>query len=266
MTYAKSKRNGRGLLACVWTCALVLALLAVVSTSSVGAYAATYASRDPQVLFLDAATGSELTSTMDLFDAAYVNASGQTVVASADGDKVIAPGTHGAYAFAVRNSGGTQATYKVWAEAEQNGTNIAIPLTLSLTSGDATCANMADAGELAPGKSAVYRIAWAWPFEEGAAADANAADANANADDAAEPAITTADARDTALGNAAVTRRATYKVTVHMTAQADYPERGGRAPQTGDTTNLLVPAAIAIVAVVLIVIALVVRRRNKEGR
>lgn len=266
MTYAKSKGNGRGLLACVWACALVLALLVVVSASSVGAYAATYSARDPQVLFLDAATDTELTSTMDLFDAAYVNASGQTVVASSDGEKVVAPGTSGSYDFAVRNSGGTKATYKVWAETEQSGTTIAIPLELTLANGSTACDNLADSGELAPGKSAVYRIAWTWPFEDAAEQDAaangtTASDANADA-----ATLTTADARDTALGDIAATRRASYKVTLHMTAEADYPARTGRAPQTGDTTNLAAPAIIAAVAVVLIVVALIVRRRNKDGR
>ena len=272
MTYAKSKGNGRGLLACVWACALVLALLVVVSASSVGAYAATYAARDPQVLFLDAATDTELTSTMDLFDAAYVNANGQTVVASSDGEKVVAPGTSGSYDFAVRNSGGTKATYKVWAETEQNGTTIAIPLELTLANGSTACDNLTDAGELAPGKSAVYRIAWTWPFEDAAEQDAAASDAAASdaaTSDAADTnaaTLTTADTRDTALGDIAATRRASYKVTLHMTAQADYPARTGRAPQTGDTTNLAVPAIIAAVAVVLIVVALIVRHRNRDGR
>ena len=100
-------KDARRLLARVWTCVLVLALLAVLSVSSVGAYAATYASRDPQVLFLDAASGQEVTQTMDLFQNAYVNDQGQTVVASEDGSKVVAPGTSGSYSFAVRNSGAT---------------------------------------------------------------------------------------------------------------------------------------------------------------
>ena len=250
MSATTHNRGGRRVLAGVWTCALVLATLVVVSLSSVGAQAATYASRDPEVLFLDAATGNELTTTMDLFKNAYVNASGQTVVASADGTKLVAPGTQGSYEFVVRNSGGQPAAYRVWAETAQAGTTQAIPLTVSLASGASTCADLADAGDLAPGKSAVYRIDWSWPFEQGATSELRQA----------------TDERDTALGNESVNRRATYTVTLHMQAEADYPERSDRAPQTGDTS---VPAvaveAILALGVLLVLLGMAVRRRNREG-
>ncbi len=249
MSATAHNRSGRRVLAGVWTCALVLATLVVVSLSSVGAQAATYASRDPEVLFLDAATGSELTATMDLFNNAYVNASGQTVVASADGTKLVAPGTQGSYEFVVRNSGGQPATYRVWAETAQDGTTQTIPLTVSLASGATTCADLADAGELAPGKSAVYRIDWSWPYEQGATAELRQA----------------TDGRDTALGNESASRRATYTVTLHMQAEAEYSERGGHAPQTGDTSApLAVLAAILTVGLLLVILGIVVRRRNGE--
>ena len=249
MSNASSRRNANRTLTRVWTCVLVLALLAVVSLSSVGAYAATYASRDPEVLFLDTATEQELTSTMDLFKNAYVNASGQTVVASADGTKIVAPGTSGSYEFAVRNSGGQPATYRVWAETEQAGTTQVIPLQVSLASGQRACQNLADAGELAPGNSAIYSIAWEWPFEEGQTTEARAA----------------SDVRDTTLGNAAATARASYTVTLHMTAEADYaPANGGTAPNTGE--QAMPVALLVIAAALLIVVAVFMRRRNKDDQ
>lgn len=250
MKNAPCNRDGRRLLARVWTCVLALALLAVLSVSSVGAYAATYASRDPQVLFLDAASGQEVTQTMDLFQNAYVNAQGQTVVASEDGSKVVAPGTSGSYSFAVRNSGGQPATYRVWAETTQDGATIAIPLDVALTSGSSTCANLADAGELEPGNSAIYAISWQWPFEEGK----TAAD------------LAATDSRDTALGNQAVARRATYTVTLHMQAEAEYPpaqSAGGRAPFTGEQVMpVAILGACGLLLVVLAIIAVIRNRRE----
>lgn len=242
-------KDGRRLLARVWTCVLVLALLVVLSVSSVGAYAATYASRDPQVLFLDAATGQEVTQTMDLFQNAYVNAQGQTVVASEDGSKVVAPGTSGSYSFAVRNSGGLPATYKVWAETAQDGATIAIPLDVALTSGSSTYANLADAGELEPGNSAIYAISWQWPFEEGK----TAAD------------LAATDSRDTALGNQAVARRATYTVTLHMQAEAEYPpaqNAAGRPPFTGE--QLMPVAILGACGLLLVVLAIIAVIRNRR--
>ena len=253
MKNAPRNKDGRRLLARVWTCVLVLALLVVLSVSSVGVYAATYASRDPQVLFLDAATGQEVTQTMDLFQNAYVNAQGQTVVASEDGSKVVAPGTSGSYSFAVRNSGGQPATYKVWAETTQDGASVSIPLDVALTSGSATCQNLADASELDPGNSAIYAISWQWPFEEGQTPATLAA----------------SDARDTNLGNQAAARRATCTVTLHMQAEAEYPpaqSAGGRAPFTGEQ---VMPVAILVVCgLLLLVVAVIaaIRNRREERR
>lgn len=246
MNNATNRRDSRRL-ARIWTCALVLALLCVISSSSVGAYAAGYASRDPEVLFLDAASGTELTSTMDLFRNAYVNDEGQTVVASDDGSKVVAPGTSGSYEFAVRNSGGTAATYKVWAEASQDGADVRIPIQISLTNGSRTCENLADVGKLSSGSSAVYRIAWEWPFE-GRGADGSV--------------LRSADARDTALGNAAAARRASYSVTIHLAAEADYPVRdGGAAPSTGDTALPAWP--FALLAAIALAAAVILRGRKR---
>lgn len=245
MTYAKSNEGERSLLACVWACALALVLLVALSTSSVGAYAATYASRDPEVLLIDASTGAEVSKTMDLFSSAYVNSSGQTVVAASDGQKVVAPGTQGSYAFAVRNSGGTQARYKVWAEASQNGNDSVIPLELNLSNGNRGGDSLSDAGELAPGDTAVYRIGWEWPFEAG-------------------PEL---DARDTALGQSAAAHKVAYSVTVHMQAEADDGVvAAGDMAATGDNMPIAMFAALIGVALAAFVaVAFVLRRRQAEG-
>lgn len=250
MSNASHTNKPRRMLVRVWVCALVLSLLTIVSVSSVGAYATAYVSRDPQVLFIDAASGKEVASTMDLFQNAYVNEKGETVVASADGTKIVAPGTSGSYEFAVRNSGGQPATYQVWAEVSQDGTTQIIPLKVDLKSGQASCENLSDQGELAPGKSALYSIAWCWPFEEGQTGEVRAA----------------SDERDTRLGDEAA-RRASYKVTLHMIAQAEYPAKDGgkHMPGTGDAVRPWLLLALAVLGMVLVAVGVYARRRNNRG-
>ena len=252
MSNATHTTNARRTLMRVWVCALVLGLLTVVSVSSVGAYAVTYASRDPQVLFLDTSTGKEVTSAMDLFKNAYVNAQGETVVASSDGNKIVAPGTSGSYEFAIRNSGGQPATYQVWAETSQNGTTQVIPLQVKLKSGQTSCKDLSDTGELAPGKSAIYSIAWQWPFEEGQAASAR----------------TASDERDTQLGDEAAAHRASYNVTLHMSAQAETPAKGTgkHMPGTGDTMRPRLLLAIAVLGMVLVLVRIRRCRAGEDGR
>ena len=120
---------------------------------------------------------------------------------------------------------------------------------MALTSGSSTCTNLADAGELEPGNSAIYAISWQWPFEEGQTA----------ADFAAT------DSRDTALGNQAAARRATYTVTLHMQAEAEYPpaqNASGRAPFTGE--QLMPVAILGACGLLLLVLAVIAVIRNRR--
>ena len=51
-----------------------------------------------------------------------------------------------------------------------------------------------------------------------------------------------------------------------MQAEADYPERSDRAPQTGDTSVPAVAvAAILVLGFLLVLLGMAVRRRNREG-
>ena len=247
-THIAGKRHT---LMCVWVCALVLVLLTFVSASGVGAYAAPFASRDPQVLFIDTVSGNEVTDTMDLFQSAYVNEKGETVVASSDGTKVVAPGTSGTYEFAVRNSGGQPATYRVWAETSQNGTTQIIPLQVSLKSGRSACEDLSDSGQLDPSKSAIYSIAWQWPFEQGDS----------------DLARTASNESDTNLGDKAAAHRVSYKVTLHMTAEADYPAKASKKhmPGTGDAFRPAVLLALIALGVVLVLAGIGIHRRSTRG-
>ena len=189
-------------------------------------------------------------TSVELFSNSCINAAGTTTVAAADGRKVIAPGTSGAYTFALRNTGTTPLTYRVWVEVTQDAGSLVIPLDVRLTKGaqltrtvDEAAAGalpgLADSGALETHANALYTLSWIWPFDED-------------------------DARDTALGQAAAGRDLTCTVTIHARAEAtpgagDEPGSNGAGagvggqgvPKTGDLTISAWPLAAGGAALVL---------------
>ena len=182
-------------------------------------------------------------TTIDLFSNSYVNDAGQTTVASADGDKLIAPGTSGAYTFALRNTGTVLLDCRVWIETEQGGSSAPIPVSLALAAGsDRTpstealtqdsCDGLSEAVCLPARATALYTLSWIWPF---------------NADDDA----------DTVLGDEASLRDVSYTVTIHTQASADVSADNGSSsrpngthptsavPRTADFTPNAAPLAFA---------------------
>ena len=207
--------------------------------------------------------------SVELFSNSYVNAAGTTTVAAANGRKVIAPGTSGAYTFALRNTGTTPLSYRVWVEVTQDAGSLVIPLDVRLTKGaqltrtvDKAAAGalpgLADSGALETHANALYTLSWIWPFDED-------------------------DARDTALGQAAAGQDLTCTVTIHAQAEAtpgagDEPGSNGSGtgtgaggqgvPKTGDLTISAWPLAAGGAALVLAgagLSSLVVRRRAHDA-
>ena len=199
-------------------------------------------------------------TSVELFSSSYINAAGQTTVASADGSKLVAPGTSGAYTFALRNTGTVPLTYRVWVEVSQDAGSLVIPLDMRLTAGqgktrtvDEAAASalpgLADEGQLASRTTALYTLSWIWPFD----AD---------------------DARDTALGQAAAGRDLTCTVTIHAQAVADTSGSGADAgncqagvPKTADFTIDPSPLAAAGASLALAgALALRSRGRRRTSR
>lgn len=186
---------------------------------------------------------------IDLFASSYLNAAGDATVASSDGSKVIAPGTSGAYTFALRNTGTVPLDCRVWVEVAQDADGMDIPLKLTLTGDGSSQEGLSASAALASHASAVYTLAWEWPFE---------------ADDEG----------DTALGQTAASKPLTYTVTVHTQASADVdaslapgagrPGAANAVPKTADLTfDVSTTATFALAGVALLLMGAGILRRSR---
>ncbi len=207
--------------------------------------------------------GKQVWSTqtkVDIFQAEYKNAEGETTVQSEDGSKVIAPGSEGSYTFQLKNSGAYKADYKVWVEATLSDPAMNQPIQSRMSGRgqwllggsqgwkQALDLNgVSQSGTLAAGKSADYTIYWQWPYEQGI------------------------DETDTSLGDQAVDRDLQYTITIHTMATSDEGgngKKGGNglihAIQTGDTSHILLWTLILVGSLAFLAGLLLGRKRRKD--
>ncbi len=199
-------------------------------------------------------------STIELFRAEYENESGEITVKSADGDKVIAPGTTNSYYFDIKNVGDTGIAYVADMEVNVSftvdGVSQSIPLEVrmydlygSYVIGSseefapiAALDGKVEKGGLGTGNYMRYTLEWRWPFEGN-------------------------DELDTLLGNLAanteVDAEIAVEIVINLTASED-PSQTGGAPQTGDDSKIPLLVAGCVGAMVLMVILLFMRRRERE--
>ena len=150
----------------------------------------------------------ETKTDIDLFKSSYVSGTGKTTVASANGDKLIAPGTSNLYRFALKNTGNIVLHYTLALSGMDELTNKNIPMQVRLSHGDewlvgssdsfgavADLANVAKVSNLAPGKTDVYILEWCWPFDGGN------------------------DAGDVLLGSVSVSTDTAFSMTISTTAE-----------------------------------------------
>lgn len=204
-------------------------------------------------------------TAIELFQTEYKNADGSVTAESADGKKILAPGTGGSYTFRLKNTGKSTADYKVWVETGLSDQMTDVPLEAKM-SGDqgwllgekdswaqASALNgVAADGTIGAGRTAEYTIYWQWPYEQGD------------------------DALDTGMGDASVDQDLSYTVTIYTLASIEADSGNGSARQnplsriveaakTGDTAQILLwLAALAGAAGVLIFLLIVKRRKNDE--
>lgn len=209
-------------------------------------------------------------TAIELFKSDYQNADGVTTVKSADGSKVIAPGTEGSYTFSLKNTGDMAANYKIWVEATLNSNIEGAPIETRMSSDDgwllggkntweqAEDLNGVSAAEtIDAGKTAEYTIYWQWPFESGDdAADTNLADASGSVD-----------------------QEMSYTVTIYtMTAAAtgDGTENGNQtgstdknflhAVKTDDGAQMLLWIVVLVCAAGVLACLLILRKRMNDGK
>lgn len=192
---------------------------------------------------------------VEIFSIRYDNESGETTVRSRDGVKVLAPGTGSTYRFALENTGNVSLNYTLEMDAWFSDTAYPIPVTASVVDHEGEYllgseAEMVDvlrleevkqSGTIAAGNIMPYELNWEWPFELD-------------------------DTYDTMLGNMAVEEDLTLTVVIRTTASySDNPDDpGGIPPQTGDTAEIELYAALMVASLAGILAIALLRNKEKE--
>ena len=194
---------------------------------------------------------------VEIFKISYENGQQEITVNSADGDKLIAPGTENSYIFKLKNTGNVALDYTVTVDAwiTPEGTPIPVTGRLSRCDGkwiagdretydDVPALDEAeDSATIGAGKYTYYTLDWLWPYESGD------------------------DELDTLLGNTALEEDLTFTIVISTTASGNYAptEDVGRIPpKTGDELNLALWTALGVGAAILLVILIVYQ--TKENR
>ena len=115
-----------------------------------------------------------------IFQTEDKNQAGELTVQSESQDKVIAPGTSGAYTFFLQNTGKTKMDYKVWLKAGWDMEVLKSPLELRLAGENGWLVGSQDGwsspeqmdrflqeGSLLSGEKKKYILYWRWAYERG---------------------------------------------------------------------------------------------------
>lgn len=193
---------------------------------------------------------------IQVFHAEY-DESGEVTVKSADGDRVVAPGTENQYDLYVRNVGDVPISYILEAQSfltvNVDGEEVQVPVDASFSTpknsyilGDdnnlehlSGLDGAKDSYGLSPEHQAKYTLTWGWPF---------------NGDDEF----------DTMLGNlAAEGEELTVKVAFNVTAAYD-PNAAGGTPKTGDTSTIGLWVALFVISTFTLIILLFLRKKEND--
>lgn len=206
-------------------------------------------------------------TAIELFKADYKNADGVVTVKSADGSKVIAPGTEGSYTFSLQNTSDAAADYKIWVEAELSSNMTGVPIETRMSSengwllgGKNTWAQaealngVATSETIDAGRTAEYTIYWQWPFEQGNdAADTGYANAEASADQEMSYTVTIY----------TLTAAATESVDQN---QSDHPQKSFlQAVKTSDTMQTVAWIIVLVCAAGVLFGMLILKKRKNDG-
>lgn len=194
------------------------------------------------------------TTDIEIFKIEY-DETGEVTVKTANGDKLIAPGTANDYNFTVKNDEKVGLDYTLYVDAWIEGTEEIIPVEAVMYTQDGkylagTSTKMVpvldldgivEKSTLAGGSSRKYFLGWRWPFER---TDGDGLDAN--------------DAFDTMLGNLAVDGDLVLHIRIRTEAVMD------DNVDTGEATTTALWAAIAGGSLILIVVLLVLKKREEK--
>ena len=133
---------------------------------------------EPELDAFDENVSWETQTDVDLFRTSYLGENGEITVQSANGDKLIAPGTSNSYHFSLRNTGNVSMDYTLNLEGVFELSNRELPFQVRLSrgndwivGGDTQWVSIDEMNEvyekdtLGVGRYITYTLEWRWPFE-----------------------------------------------------------------------------------------------------
>ncbi len=193
---------------------------------------------------------------IEIFSISYENGESAVTVQSDRGDKVIAPGTEQSYTFKVKNTGNVAMDYTIAVDAYVTPGELSIPIESRINRHDgywmaggadewvdiATLDQTVGNYTLGAGRYASYTLDWRWIFESGD------------------------DEWDTYLGNLAVDEDITFTLVIRTIAEVstDPGNTNGMLPQTGDSGNMILYAALMSGALLVMLLVLFLRGKEEE--
>lgn len=193
---------------------------------------------------------------LEIFRVSYENGQHVVTVKSADGQKIIAPGTENSYTFKLKNTGDVALDCNVQVDAYFTPAGFSVPITGRVSRYDGkwvvgsadsyASVDLLDTAEdsmtLAAGRYIYYTLDWMWPYES---------------DD---------DALDTLIGNMAADEELIFTIVITTTATESDGQGGGiLPPATGDSGyTLWILLFVASLAVLLLLLFAPKRGREKD--
>lgn len=190
---------------------------------------------------------------IEIFRISYENGEGNVTVNSANGDKLLAPGTENEYHFTLVNNGDSNLDYTLQMEAYFSDGEMVIPVEARLMDYTGTylvgsAESYADVLELnnvnrqesiTAGYVMPYTLQWQWPFDGD-------------------------DEYDSWLGNLAEDEDITLTIVIRTVAECNESSEGGIPPKTGDSSSIAVIGGLMAVSVCGIVMLLILPKRRTE--
>jgi flagellar basal body-associated protein FliL len=235
-----------------WVAMVILVILLLLSLVVLGIRLSEYAHVDNREVMLK----SNMDTELDIFAVQYENASGDIIVSSLDGQKVVAPGTTLEHTIRFRNADSRELDYEIVPEVKYTS-EYKIPLLIRMVDtelnyliGDEKTwvriedIEAASAPDTLPiGGSDEFYFQWKWDYETGN------------------------DAYDTELGNAAKTQD--IGVEVSLAIHAEITAEGGpddivMRSKLGHIIILIVICVLLLTSIILTTIVIIKRREYDE--
>ncbi len=196
----------------------------------------------------------ETQTSVDLFKNTYTDPDGNVRVESANGDKLIAPGTTNDYEFTIKNTGNISLDYTISLTGTFEVAGEFLPFYVRMRCGDEwlvgdengwvhveELGDRAISRTLPRAKSDTFVFQWQWPYDS----DAEGAELIGKLNEA----ILSADQNDTKLGNLAADMGTDFSLNITTSAGVT----PGAEPTFGDGTRVLYELILVVVMAGLII-------------